>query len=548
MYRILIVDDEPYIVNTLHDQIRESVDFYAELDIYRAFTANTALEYLQRTKIDIVLTDIEMPGMNGLELQQEISKHWPKCKVIFLTAHGQFDYVHQAMRSGGNDFILKNEGVERVVEAVKQAITQIREAKYNYAILERAQQQQRSYLVFMQRDLMIRLLHEAVKDNELAIQFNDLGILLDSSKPVVMVCGRIDAWPASFSFTDKSLLKFALSNITEECFSPYAVIFMVMLDDTRFLWFIQPRDEISVHSSLDVSYATRMIEEVACSVQSSCKEMLKLTISLIIGEKYADWRDLPHAHRQLVDLLNWSWGTELLRKEGYEVHKMSRGTTALSSDYQHWREFMELEAALDRGDRQRFLENTKQWIRHALESAPNVVLESYLTLSSMLARKLNQHGQHLISAVELQSRLLIHPSTHLGEAFKSLLDLAVQLLQDHETEQRDRNDHMVKQIQDYIHSNLSLDLSLVRLAEIVYLSPPYLCREFKRITGIGLSDFIMEARMLKAKELLATTNMKILDIGKAVGYESPPYFTRNFKKWSYMTPQQFRDQFDRGTD
>jgi two-component system response regulator YesN len=71
------------------------------LDIYRAYSAIEGLEWLNRTKIDIVLTDIRMPGMSGLELHERVVRQWPRCRVIFLTGFTQFNYIQTAMRGGG---------------------------------------------------------------------------------------------------------------------------------------------------------------------------------------------------------------------------------------------------------------------------------------------------------------------------------------------------------------------------------------------------------------------------------------------------------------
>ena len=82
MYRILIVDDEPYVVDWLSSLLEMKTEF--ELDICLAYSAEEALNWLKRAKIDIIITDIQMPEMSGIELAQEVRKNWPQCKVIFF--------------------------------------------------------------------------------------------------------------------------------------------------------------------------------------------------------------------------------------------------------------------------------------------------------------------------------------------------------------------------------------------------------------------------------------------------------------------------------
>ncbi len=81
MHRLLIVDDEPYTVDGLYEMLEEAD--LPELELYRAYSAIEAIEWLNRIKIDIVLSDIRMPGMDGLRLLKEIRARWPRCKVIF---------------------------------------------------------------------------------------------------------------------------------------------------------------------------------------------------------------------------------------------------------------------------------------------------------------------------------------------------------------------------------------------------------------------------------------------------------------------------------
>lgn len=97
MYRLLIVDDEPYIVDGLQALV-EQWDLPEELDVRCAYSADEALEAADLAKIDVCLTDIRMPGMDGIRLQGEMLRRWPQCKVIFLTGYDDFEYAQSAIR------------------------------------------------------------------------------------------------------------------------------------------------------------------------------------------------------------------------------------------------------------------------------------------------------------------------------------------------------------------------------------------------------------------------------------------------------------------
>jgi len=123
--------------------------------------------------------------------------------------------------------------------------------------------------------------------------------------------------------------------------------------------------------------------------------------------------------------------------------------------------------------------------------------------------------------------------------------MAVLLFKYRLVDREEQTNSIVMKLQEYICGNLNDDLSLTRLGEYVHLNPSYLSRLYKQITGTGLSDFISEQRLQKAKTLLCMGDMKIHDIAFELGYNSGIAFTRFFKKMTGMTPQEFRD-FNRG--
>lgn len=107
--------------------------------------------------------------------------------------------------------------------------------------------------------------------------------------------------------------------------------------------------------------------------------------------------------------------------------------------------------------------------------------------------------------------------------------------------QEEKTTDMIRLIHQYVHDYINEELSLTRLSEVVYLSPPYLSRLYKQLTGINLLDYITEVRITRAKHLLKSTNLKIHEIAAEVGFDSAPYFTRLFKKITNSTPLEYRE-------
>ena len=120
MYSILLVDDEKIIREGLYELL-SMADL--DLDLTMAASAVEAISIMQERKIDIVLMDICMPQMSGLELYDVIRERWPMCKLIFLTGHLEFDYVYKVHKHAR--YVLKVEEDSKIVEAVKESIEEI---------------------------------------------------------------------------------------------------------------------------------------------------------------------------------------------------------------------------------------------------------------------------------------------------------------------------------------------------------------------------------------------------------------------------------------
>ncbi|UUZ80342.1 response regulator [Paenibacillus sp. P26] len=122
MIRLLIVDDEEIITEGLFEVLKQ---LNLGLDLYKAYSGEEALDLMNRTRVDIVLSDIRMPGMDGLELMNNIRSRWPHCKIVFLTGYNDFDYVYQAIQTPGVSYLLKSEGYDKIIKTVTGAITEL---------------------------------------------------------------------------------------------------------------------------------------------------------------------------------------------------------------------------------------------------------------------------------------------------------------------------------------------------------------------------------------------------------------------------------------
>ena len=125
MGRLLIVDDEPDILETLEELFKYESGL--DIDVYVAKSAKIAVELLEQSKFDVVMTDIKMPGMSGIELFHLIKENWPKCRVIFLTGYRDFDDLYEIMGNKDVRYLLKSESYDVLMKNVTEAFQEIEE-------------------------------------------------------------------------------------------------------------------------------------------------------------------------------------------------------------------------------------------------------------------------------------------------------------------------------------------------------------------------------------------------------------------------------------
>lgn len=544
LYSILIVDDEPLILNGLV-RLCERITAL-ELDIHAASTSQEALDCLQQHKVDIVLSDISMPGMSGLELHQVITKHWPKAKVIFLTGYSDFSYIQQATRQGSVDYILKTEGNAKIVESILRAAKELKEEREIDALLIHAKQQNLKALPYMQQQYMNEILQGDYKAlNAIHKKFDELHIGLSAELPCLLMILRIDDWRDMHSAKDRSLFYYAFDNITRELLMPLTLSQAMNYEKNKMVFFLQPADVESAPEAW-----TRMIAFVRDrlkEIQETCLKLLKCPVSLVLAADVVEWDALTPKF-DLLNLMLYSgsgMGKEVILQEQRSGvnDKDSAAERSLSSVHLHKIEY--LKACIVNGNEDCFFETLEELLRFGsqAESFPSEnQLELYFLLVSVfLPHSLKESVGDSSNERDLSKFTQIErfESWHqISEEFMLIARRIFDLkrtgvnLQDHE---------LISTIQNYITKNISGDVSLTKIGEVVVRNPSYLSRLYKKLTGQGLSNYINDVRLEKSKELLEQDQLKVHEIAVELGLYSSQYFHRFFKKATNLTPQEYRE-------
>ncbi len=549
MLKLLIVDDMPIIADGLYELFREEQRI--PTDVYKAYSAPAAIDIVNTVPIDVIVTDIKMPEVTGLELLKAVNDIRPSCKVIFLTSYHDFEFAKEAVNLGGFDFILKTEGDARIQDAVYKAAEEVLKGKQRQELVMKAQAQYQQALPMLQKQFLQEMLQGKPKDeadrNE---QFRTLEIDLHPSEPVQLVMLRIDRWKQSMTWSDRALLLYAVQNIMYEYLTPRVRLISLTLDSSHIIGLWQPNE--APPSAKEASKAFRFFYGTLETIQNTCRDLLKLHISVILSQESIDWLRIGDKLQQLELLLQSGIGLnhellttdeELLQNKSDQASHSEELTD--SGLYLQTVHYASLPVLLAAGKKEEFLELFEDLVATVRDAGDNAgyKLEALHYLGSMFMGYMNRRRllSEVVNTYGIDKLIHIDPEQEWESFAHYYRNLALYFFEHSTFEQEDRSNRLVQDIQGYIVNNLNQDLSLTRLGMHVHLNPTYLSRLYKQITGDGISDYIMESRIEKSKTLLEHSDMKIHEIAEAVGYQSGIAFSRFFKKMINLTPQEYRD-------
>ncbi len=539
MYRMLIVDDEAVITDGL-SEVFQNLDM--DLDLCKAYSGIEAIETMKQQRVDIVLTDIRMPDMDGMELMEYILREWPHCKIIFLTGYDVFDYVYKAIESGaGIRYILKNEGYPKVIETVRNAVEEL-DSELHIKDLVNQSREHLNTLEALQQGEYIRHLIKGTRDGDkLKADFEKLNIPLDPDCPFLIVLGVFKIPELHDSYVTRQEIGLAV-NFLAQSFLMNKVEHIGVLDRYNDLvWLIQPKIDTTHLSGYSFDLMTQQMEGTFELMGQACMDSMGVSIAFTISCHAYGWSSLPSVYEQLRQLqsVRVGDGTNLV-----QVAQIEETTDLAGSFFVHSsKENVEILAIhLEGGRRKEFLEvydeTTKSFVQGE-PSTPSHVMEHYYSIALVLLSHLNrmQPNDHVNS----KGLMNFNDHSSWSEAFHFLRQTAECLFDSRHKEEENRAAHAMNQICVHIEEHLDQDLSLVRLAKMIHFNPSYLSRLFKQEIGVNLSVYIEERRVKRAKELLKSNHLKISEVGLKIGYDAPHSFTRFFKRMTGMTPQDYRD-------
>lgn len=532
MYKVMLVDDDYPVLELLSKQIDWESYGLRLLGCYENGVA--ALDAALADMPDILISDIGMPKMNGLELIERLKEKKPGLRVAILSCHSEFHYARQALKLNVQDYLIKDTlNLADLEKLLLQFVTSLEQEERMHS-----QQHQLRHLVDRNREVLKekfirRTLHQPIIDaQDWFKEAAGFGLDLDG-RNCLPVLGFIDEYrSAKQRFMSDDVLRFAVHNVIAEVSQgdeQAAVHFAYGNQESFFLY--------PFHSTLKVNpydeAAKRMRE-----IQSALRKYLKVSMSFIIGDVCTGPDELKLA---LGGLLSGETQRFYMEPGGIAKKKAFAdcGTDLFSWYDQASMEFRELIIEKKAAS---VVPTVSRWIAFLKERAfpPEAVkdwvlkllLDLKLKLQSMqyfrsasTADVLHREISEIRSAAELEHWLIEH--------FRSAIALAGEI-----DGQSMRNE--VLEACQYVSLHLDKKISLEEVADHLFLNSSYFSRLFKKETGETFIEYVTRMKMERAKELLDQTNHPIGKICEMLGYDNQSYFIKIFRAAVGVTPVEYR--------
>lgn len=539
MYKVIIVDDEAVVRIGLKNTINWNEHGFELIGDYA--NGREAWDAVELNRPELVISDISMPFMDGLELAGLISAQFPYIKMIILTGFDEFEYAQQAIRLKISDFILKPITAQEIRLLLDRIKAEMDEENQRREDLGRLNHQLEQSLPLLKERFLERLVAVGLSKVEIEERFAYFNLPPVSPLYLVMVVDIDDFGERELPFYehDAEFLRFAAFDIFQET-----------LERDHILTF-RTREERMVAIICGQENENFLYEQVfslAEEVRYHVEKYLKFTVTIGIGRTCTRAEQLPLSYKSALSVIDYRF---LLGKNRVfsimDIEGKPSNAMPLSLDWDR-----KLATAVKTG--------AVQDAYHLIEMG---VAELKTSLAPVEACML-QMQKVVLSLMNSIQELAIHEHVHPFDQqiklmnvfrFKTLDEIEVWLKDEVSsvisaiTDNRNYLTNMqIHRAVEYIDTNYANEkMSLQDLCRHVLMSTSYFSLVFKQHTGETFIEYLTGVRVAKAKELLHSSTLKLYEIAEQVGYKDPNYFSILFKKHTGITPKDYRDKQIKGS-
>ncbi len=531
MYRAIIVDDEPEIRNGIIDL----VDFekYGFKIVGSAENGIDGLELAEELKPDLVITDVRMPFMDGLEMAKQIREILPLVSIIVISGFDEFEYAHKAMQINITEYVLKPVTAEelcKVLEKVKNRMDENLKQKRDLIRLNKDFEQSLPLL----REHLLSLMFEGNLSAKKIIELTTMARLdVLADKYVVAIVKSIEPGkdkPSDHLAHHARLAKIAIKSLCSEIVAPQY--------RTCCLYY---RDEMACLFMLDNDTSINSIINLLESLKNVIYTSLDINVVIGLGLEVKDVSLVSESARSAMSALDYSstmgqnnvvWISNV---ESSSLHHLHPDANLLQS----------LSSFIRRGEEGLAVECVNKLVEYTREN--NMIYLScqvyFLEVWTALLATAVELGINTDEVLPLNkwSEKVMFANSNMAQIEESLINAVRKIIVRNTQLNMDATQRMILEGQEYIRKNYHLqNLTAENVSNYLHISTSYFNTLFKKYTGNTFHQELNGIRMKEAMHLIKNSNLKTSEIAERIGLGESSYFSYSFKKFYGMSPLSAR--------
>lgn len=544
MYKLMLVDDE----EDVREGVTQEIDWQAHgFEIVgKAENGKEAIELIERLTPDVVVTDIKMPFMDGLELSEWVKEKFPTVKIIILSGFDEFEYAQKAVKLQVDEYVLKPFSVQELVEVLLKVKARIDEEIAQKENIEVLKEHYRKSLPLLRETFLASLVSRKLPRSEIEEKSAHYGVSLKGGGYVASVLSidrnaegdaeqARDTASNSLKYSaDKELKLFAVFNIAEEIANKHQLGRVFIHNDYVVLLTVSGDGE----REAVIGATLHVLEEIRQSVE----KYLKFTVTIGVGTVTSDVTNISYSYKDAVLALDYKL-----------IHGNNRVICIddVETRFVEKVRFDELkEHALIRSIKVGTVNEVKSIVDELFAGIAdsNVSFKDYqlymleiLTAIMKAAKDANVDLDELLGANNLLYAE-IFKFNNVQEAKQWVEGICLKIMSHIANDRQHTYKHLVEQAVEYVKRHYSdSDISIQKVCSHLHISAGYFSNIFKKEMKMTFGGYLMHIRMEAAKELLRTTDLKAFEIAEKVGYAEPNYFSFSFRKHVGVSPKEYRN-------
>lgn len=527
MIQALIVDDEPTHIQGLVRHVEwEKLGYAPPLT---AHSGEAALELMQQHHIDVLISDVSMPVMTGIELVSRCKERGLRLQVLIISGYNEFEFVQEAIHVGAQAYVLKPikiEEVEAKLTAFRAAIEKQRDIE---AETNELQEKVSGSLDVVKERFVHDLVLEGLADEGTKESWVKLLELPPLMRGVSVISFGYDR------FMDGG--RDAKSRVVRG--GAFLKAVKVSLADFQGVIAanLGAEEVVAVHLNPAPEEQVRMEKGIAF-VQQWIREQYGSSVTVGLSRICKDWEEVPLAYKRVKFMM-----AKARLLEGGQVLYEERLDETEFLEYRVREEYIpEIVRMLEKpGEAAKALEYAGNVLDMLIAEHPFAYIQAFgFGLLSELARKRKSQDEAAADlSIPVWQRLI--DCTTASQVKDAVMEYATRYAETEHNKQNSQAHNLIQRITEYIEAHIHENVTVKQLAELHHLNASYLSVLFKKSTGKTVSEFIQETRMNKAMELLRDPHVRVYEVAEQVGFQTAAYFTYLFKKTTGYTPQEYRD-------